>query len=370
MEKRKKDDNQTENQKDKRLTIDFWKEVLQGETPPLFLEIRKKTFLNKTRFCFEIFNYLIRTGIRSWEHQNGTTTPLSEGELKNKLIYLLPNIYEQTNLIRNRTASFTSRRVKSWLKKDRHLKKFFALIKKEIYIFEWDKEGNIPDFALRRPGSSNLHNPIDSTDNPQKNLIENKENSISEGILNKLQNSGKHGPVHRKIMDMLLDGIDVGKDDAETLGVKKRQVNSLVYQARLKTCKIAAEEGHELAEKIDFKINQAEKKRKLKKLIELITLIYIIAVNEKIKSFLSIPISNLSNHKEKKSTKKKNGANRPDNEDDTHKHGPIREWRPENGWITISYEEALKLKKNKHPSGDKKEALANQEDQKKCLFLF
>jgi hypothetical protein len=363
MQKRKKNDNRTEKQKDKRLTIDFWKEVLQGETPPLFLIIRKKTFLNITRLCLEIFGYLIRNGIRSWEHQNGTITPLAEDELKDKLIYLLPIIYEQLNLIRNRTAYFTSLRINSWFKKDYRLRRTLLAMEKEKYIYERDKEGKTDEIALRRVGLSNPHNLIDSTDNPQRDPIE-KEDSIIERILDKLENSGKRGPVYRKIMDMLLDGIDVGKDDAEALGVKESQVATLVHQARLKTRKIASEEDQELAAKIDLQVNQIEKKRKLKKIIDLIMLIYIISGDEKMKGSLHLLITNLSSHKVKKSKKnEKKENNRPDNEDDYKKHGPIREWTPKNGWITISYEEALRKRAKVLRTVRKKKALANPEAQ-------
>lgn len=368
MTKRKKDDNATRKKKDERLIIDFWKEVLQGETPPLFIKIHKKTFLNKTRLCLEIFGYLIRSGIRSWEHQNGTTTPLSEDELKDKLTYLLPIIYEQTNLIRNRTAYFTSLRINSWFKKDRRLRRILLAMEKEHYTSKRSKEGKTDEVALRKVEPSNPHNSMDSTDNPQRDLIEQEEDSIIKRILDKLENCGKRGPVHRKIMDMLLDGIDVGKEDAETLGVKEIQVNSLVHQARLKTCKIAAKEDQDLSEKIVLQLSQTKKKRKLKKLIELIMLICIIAVNEKIRGFLPLPNFNSSGHKVKKPTKKKNETNRSDNEDDANKHGPIREWRVENGWITISYEEALKLKKKMHSLGRKRKALANTEAQIKILL--
>jgi hypothetical protein len=361
MEKHKEDINATKKNEDKKLTVDFWAEVLQGETPPLFIKINDKTFLNNTRLCLEIFWNLIRIGIQYWENQNGTISHLSEDELKHRLIFLLPIIYKQTNSIKNRTAYFTNHRVNSWIKRDRRLKKTLSII--EQYIYERDKEGNILELALRKPGLSNPHNLVDSTDNPQREMIVNKEESIVNGVLDKLEFCGKHGSVQRKIMDMLLDEITIGQNEAETLGVETDQVANLTFQTRRKTLKIADEEDPGLKEKIDLLINRIEKKRKEKKLIGLIILLFVISTDEKMKSLLSFLIFPLLTKGIKKSAKNGNEKiNQINSKYEDKKHGPIKIISKDGSTTTMSYEEALKLREKASFKGKMKEALDYPED--------
>jgi hypothetical protein len=369
MNTMKRNENEARKKKDRRLDIDFWTEVLQGEIPPLFIETRSGTLPSKTRLCIELFFQLIRNGAQLWEHKNGTSATLSAHDLENKLIHLLPIIYEQINLIENRTAYFTSLRINSWLKRDYRLRRTLSA-KKEDYIREQDKGGRTGEIALKRDGSSNQNNLIDLTDNPQRDVTEKEEDSIIVRVLDKLESSGRHGPVYRNIMNMLLDGINVGEDDAETLNVEKNQAALLVYQARMKTRKIAAEEDRELAEKIDLLQNQIEKKRKKDKLIELIIFLFIISDDKNVKRFLAHLIFNSSSaHKAKKSTKKeKEQKNQPDNEDDARKHGPIKIVTKDGSTTTISYEESLKLKKNIPRRRGRKKALVNTEAQRNILL--
>lgn len=369
MNKRIENDNAAIKEMDRRLDIDFWAEILKGEKPPLFINTRNKTLFSETRLCLEIFSNLIRSGLHLWEHNNGTNTSLLARDLENKLIHLLPSIYEQIKLVKKQVAGYTSLRIKSWLKRDYRLRKILPIIE-EGYIRERDKEGRTISIALRRAGTSHLPNLIDSTDNPQREMIEKEEDSIVDGILDQLESYGKNGHVLRKIMDMFLDGINVGKDEATTLGVKKNQVAPLAFQARQKTRNILAEEYSELEEKIDFLVNQIVKKRKQKKNMELVMFLFVTSSEKGIKNFLSLLIFNSSARKIKNLAKKeKEESNQPNNDDEAKKHGSIRNWTPESGWTTISYEESLKLKKKIHLEAEKKKKdLANTEAQIKILI--
>jgi hypothetical protein len=234
------------------------------KSPPLF---RKGS--QETRLCLEIFWYLVRIAIQSLEQKNGTIVVLSRCEIESRLIHHLPIIYEHLRSLKKRTACYTRLRMNSWLKRDYRLRRIFSQMETGSYIHERDKNGNVIDSALRRPGTFHLSNPMESSVNPEGDLIEKEENGILDRIVTKLGSGGrKHESVYRTIMKMLLEGIDVGEEHAGLLGVKSRQVVPLKHQTRILARKIAAEEDPGVADKINHLMNQAKKRRNLKKIIE------------------------------------------------------------------------------------------------------
>lgn len=280
---RPKNRKRTGETKDMRLEINFWKQIVQGEIPPVFLKASQDT-----RFCLEIFWHLIKSAIRSWEQKNGTIACLSSREIENKLIHLLPIIYEHLKFLKNRTAYCTGRRKNSWLKRDYRLRRIFFERESGNYIHERDKNGNVIDNALKRPGTSHLSSSMESSVNPEGDLIEKEENSVLDRVFNKLESCGRmYQSAYVKIMDMLLDGIDVGEEHADLLGVRKNQVVSLKHQARVLTRKIAGQEDPGLAQKIDHLMNQTIKKRNKKIIIERLIILFITCNDKKLEGFLS-----------------------------------------------------------------------------------
>jgi hypothetical protein len=97
--------------------------------------------------------------------------------------------------------------------------------------------------------------------------------------------------------------------------------------------------------------------------MELTLFLLITSSDKKMEIFLPPVIFILLTKGIKKSAKNGNKKiNQINSEEEDKKHGPIREWTPENGWKTTSYEEALKLNKKASSKGKKKKALDNPED--------
>jgi hypothetical protein len=288
MKPRPKDNKRNGKTKDRRLEINFWKQIVQGEIPPLFL-----TSTQETRLCLEIFWHLVKSAVLSWEQNRGTIC-LSSCEIENKVIHILPLIYKYLKLLKSRTAYYTSLRKNSWLRRDYRLRRIFSEMETGNYIHERNKNGDVIDSALRRPGTFHLSNPMQSSVNPEGNLIEKEEYGILDRILNRLGSCGrKYDSVYRKIMEMLLDGIDVGEEHADILGAPRGQVVTLKHQARILASKIASEEDPRLADNINYRVNQMKRKRNEKTIIKRLICLFITCKNKKLEGFISLLIFNL-----------------------------------------------------------------------------
>jgi hypothetical protein len=199
------------------------------------------------------------------------------------------------------------KRENSLLRKDHEIMEFL-LAHLIDWIIEKDENGENKDISINtsivRPPA--VYNSLSIT--PEEVLHDKDLYEKVEKLLAFVVGSGRrHASKYQSILEMeLLSEIHVTSEYGPLLGVPNEQVPSLRHQT--------------------FKLAKDTTKKKFPE--------------------LSDTIENLDrgvSHKIKKSTKKEiEKFNQLKSEDEFKKHGPIREWKPETGWKTIPYEEALK----------------------------
>lgn len=295
--------------------------------------------LDRDKVVGEFLNIIIEEVINEWKNQNKCNPLLHSNLLKTEIEDKKPNLLQSIHKLH----SFTYYEVIIFLLYKQRVDTFF---RKDYETLEWiraqpidliskkDKDGESKEISINtsivRPPS--IYNFITIT--PEQALHDNDFYEKIMKLLSIVEASGKkNASTFSKILKMeLLDGNHVTSEFGPILGVPNSCVASLRFHA----------------------FNFAKE----------------IVIN-KFPELFDV-IKNLSKgtaHKVKKSTKKeREKTNQSNNEDEAKKHGPIRMWTQEGGWITVSYEEAKKLKKSMPCRRRRKKNLINPEAQRK-IFL-
>lgn len=295
--------------------------------------------LTRDKVQNEFLNTLIEEAVKDWKNQNNGNPLIHSNLWKTVIDDKKPNFLQSIRKL----YSFTYYAVIKFLLIFE--KRIFSVLREDHEALEWLRAHLIDWVIEKDENGANKDTSIDtsivrppsiynsSTSTPEQALHDTDFYEKIKKLLAIIEASGKkNASKFYQILEMeLLDGIHVTSKYGSILGIAKRQVASLRFQAFKLVKKIAKKQFPELA---DF-------------------------------------IENLNRgtaHKVKKSTKKEiEKINRLNNDDESKKHGPIKIVDKDGNTTTISYEESLKLRDKLPRRGRKKKALANPEAQIKML---
>lgn len=126
----------------------------------------------------------------------------------------------------------------------------FATLPK-VYVFEYDQDGHIADFAFSESEWAPPINPPDphKTD-PEKFLLE-LETYLTVDSLPSVIGAmrRKHAREYQRILEMQLDGLEVRPKHAPELGIRTEDLTHLKHQMKRRAREIVAENDPDLEEK-------------------------------------------------------------------------------------------------------------------------
>ena len=252
----------------KRKTYEDWLKQYKAITEPLSDEEDKL-----------VKDYLpaIRKGIdqATWEDDFQYIEDLDEKKACleiEELIYFIPTILRARPShadITKRVIFFTNNRKNSWLNELINKNEFSSLLRQGLVveIVEDGIDGTSVDVALKKqfwnysPTNHNNYNTdSDEILNIKQNLLR-----IKKGLKSIGSSKRKHAKIYRRILEMMLDDIDVGSEHAAELGIAADEVADFKHQAIEYLQEIVSIGDTELLERRRRCKAQKHKKYKVKK---------------------------------------------------------------------------------------------------------